>query len=113
MRGAYLTSTIPARLAYTAPTEASIDELPFAVITTETQRARSVRAIMGLTAPWHTSAPAFPALKYLSVAYLLYTAKNAPREQGAQNLEELSCYTVTLSKVSPTELRLRQQPSLE
>jgi threonine/homoserine/homoserine lactone efflux protein len=45
-------------------------------------------AIMGLAALLHTSALAFQILKYLGVAYLLYMAWNALREQGALKVEK-------------------------
>ena len=45
-------------------------------------------AIMGLAALLHTSALAFQTLKYLGVAYLLYMAWTALREQGALRVEE-------------------------
>ena len=45
-------------------------------------------AIMGLAALLHTSALAFQTLKYLGVAYLLYMAWNALREQGALRVEQ-------------------------
>src|SRR3989454_5757618 len=45
-------------------------------------------AIMGLAALLHTSALAFQTLKYLGVAYLLYMAWNALREQGALKIEK-------------------------
>jgi threonine/homoserine/homoserine lactone efflux protein len=45
-------------------------------------------AIMGLAALLHTSAVAFQTLKYLGVAYLLYMAWNALREQGALRVEK-------------------------
>src|SRR5437016_11778888 len=45
-------------------------------------------AIMGLAALLHTSAVAFRILKYLGVAYLLYMAWNALREQGALRVEQ-------------------------
>jgi threonine/homoserine/homoserine lactone efflux protein len=45
-------------------------------------------AIMGLAAILHTSALAFQTLKYLGVAYLLYMAWNALREQGALKVEK-------------------------
>jgi len=44
-------------------------------------------AIMGLAALLHTSALAFQTIKYLGVAYLLYMAWNALREQGALRVE--------------------------
>jgi threonine/homoserine/homoserine lactone efflux protein len=44
-------------------------------------------AILGLAALLHTSALAFQTLKYLGVAYLLYMAWNALREQGALSVE--------------------------
>ena len=44
-------------------------------------------AIMGLAALLHTSALAFQTLKYLGVAYLLYMAWNALREQGALKVD--------------------------
>ncbi len=44
-------------------------------------------AIMGLAALLHTSALAFQTLKYLGVAYLLYMAWSALREQGALEVE--------------------------
>ena len=45
-------------------------------------------AMMGLAALLHTSALAFQTLKYLGVAYLLYMAANALREQGALRAEQ-------------------------
>jgi threonine/homoserine/homoserine lactone efflux protein len=45
-------------------------------------------AIMGLAALLHTSALAFQILKYLGVAYLLYMAWNALREEGALRVEQ-------------------------
>jgi len=45
-------------------------------------------AIMGMAALLHTSAVAFQTLKYLGVAYLLYMAWNALREQGALRVEK-------------------------
>ena len=45
-------------------------------------------AVMGLAALLHTSALAFHTLKYLGVAYLLYMAWNALREQGALRVEQ-------------------------
>ena len=45
-------------------------------------------AIMGLAALLHTGALAFQTLKYLGVAYLLYMAWNALREQGALSVEK-------------------------
>jgi threonine/homoserine/homoserine lactone efflux protein len=44
-------------------------------------------AVMGLAALLHTSALAFHTLKYLGVAYLLYMAWNALKEQGALRVE--------------------------
>ena len=44
-------------------------------------------AIMGLAALLHASAIAFQTLKVLGVAYLLYMAWNALREQGALSVE--------------------------
>ena len=44
-------------------------------------------AIMGLAALLHTSALAFQTFKYLGVAYLLYMAWNALREQGALKVD--------------------------
>jgi len=44
-------------------------------------------AVMGLAALLHTSALAFHTLKYLGVAYLLYMAWSALREQGALRVE--------------------------
>jgi threonine/homoserine/homoserine lactone efflux protein len=44
-------------------------------------------AIMGLAALMHASALAFQTLKYLGVAYLLYMAWNALKEQGALRIE--------------------------
>ena len=44
-------------------------------------------AILGLAALLHTSAIAFQTFKYLGVAYLLYMAWNALREQGALRIE--------------------------
>ena len=43
--------------------------------------------VMGLAALLHTSAAAFHTLKYLGVAYLLYMAWSALREQGALRVE--------------------------
>jgi threonine/homoserine/homoserine lactone efflux protein len=45
-------------------------------------------AILGLAALLHASAVAFQTLKYVGVAYLLYMAWNALREQGALRLEK-------------------------
>jgi threonine/homoserine/homoserine lactone efflux protein len=45
-------------------------------------------AVMGLAALLHASALAFQTLKYIGVAYLLYMAWNALREQGALRVEE-------------------------
>ena len=45
-------------------------------------------AIMGLAALLHASALAFQTLKYLGVAYLLYMAWNALREQGALGVDQ-------------------------
>jgi threonine/homoserine/homoserine lactone efflux protein len=45
-------------------------------------------AIMGLAALLHTSAVAFQILKHLGVAYLLYMAWNALKEQGALRVEQ-------------------------
>jgi threonine/homoserine/homoserine lactone efflux protein len=44
-------------------------------------------AVLGLAALLHTSALAFQTLKYLGVAYLLYMAWSALREQGALKVE--------------------------
>lgn len=44
-------------------------------------------AVMGLAALLHTSALAFHTLKYLGVAYLLYMAWSALKEQGALRVE--------------------------
>lgn len=44
-------------------------------------------AILGVTALLHTSALAFQTLKYLGVAYLLYMAWNALRDQGGLRVE--------------------------
>jgi threonine/homoserine/homoserine lactone efflux protein len=44
-------------------------------------------AILGLAALLHASAVAFQSFKYLGVAYLLYMAWNALREQGALRIE--------------------------
>jgi threonine/homoserine/homoserine lactone efflux protein len=44
-------------------------------------------AILGLAALLHTSALAFQTFKYLGVAYLLYMAWNALREEGALRIE--------------------------
>jgi len=44
-------------------------------------------AIMGLAALLHASGVAFPTLKYLGVAYLLYMAWNALRERGALRVD--------------------------
>ena len=58
-------------------------------------------AIMGLAALLHTSALAFQTLKYLGVAYLLYMAWDALREQGALKLEhELGARSATQVIVS-------------
>jgi len=46
-------------------------------------------AVMGLAALLHTSALAFHTLKYLGVAYLLYMAWNALKEQGALRVERV------------------------
>lgn len=48
-------------------------------------------AATGLAALLHTSALAFHFLKYLGVAYLLYMAWNALREQGALRLDTEVC----------------------
>ena len=45
-------------------------------------------AILGLAALLHASALAFQTFKYLGVAYLLYMAWNALREQGALRIEK-------------------------
>jgi threonine/homoserine/homoserine lactone efflux protein len=45
-------------------------------------------AIMGLAALLHTSALAFQTLKYLGVAYLLYMAWSALKEQGALSIQK-------------------------
>jgi threonine/homoserine/homoserine lactone efflux protein len=45
-------------------------------------------AIMGLAALLHAGALAFQTLKYLGVAYLLYMAWNALREQGVLRVEK-------------------------
>src|ERR1700749_4866904 len=45
-------------------------------------------AIMGVAALLHASALAFQAFKYVGVAYLLYMAWNALREQGALKVEK-------------------------
>ena len=45
-------------------------------------------AIMGLAALLHTSALAFQVFKYVGVAYLLYMAWNAWREQGSLKVEK-------------------------
>ncbi len=45
-------------------------------------------AIMGLAAILHTSALAFHAFKYAGVAYLLYMAWNALRENGSLKVDE-------------------------
>jgi len=45
-------------------------------------------AIIGLAALLHASALAFQTLKYLGVAYLLYMAWSALREQGALRVEK-------------------------
>ena len=44
-------------------------------------------AMLGLAAVLHTSALAFAALKWLGVAYLIYMAWQALREQGALSVE--------------------------
>src|SRR2546421_10304320 len=44
-------------------------------------------AILGLAALLHTSALAFQAFKWLGVAYLLYMAWSALREQGALSVD--------------------------
>ena len=46
-----------------------------------------IAAIMGLAALLHASALAFHTFKYLGVAYLLYMAWNALKEQGALRVE--------------------------
>src|SRR5438445_1732660 len=51
-------------------------------------RASHGRGHHGLAALLHTSALAFQTLKYLGVAYLLYMAWNALREQGALRVEK-------------------------
>jgi threonine/homoserine/homoserine lactone efflux protein len=45
-------------------------------------------AVLGMAALLHTSAVAFQTLKYLGVAYLLYMAWSALREQGALRVEK-------------------------
>jgi threonine/homoserine/homoserine lactone efflux protein len=59
--------------------------------------------VMGLAALLHTSALAFQTLKYLGVAYLLYMAWNALREQGALRVERQvgtrSALQVTISAI--------------
>src|SRR5215470_5741676 len=45
-------------------------------------------AIMGVAALLHASALAFQTFKYVGVAYLLYMAWNALREQGALKVEK-------------------------
>jgi threonine/homoserine/homoserine lactone efflux protein len=45
-------------------------------------------ALMGVAALLHTSALAFQILKYLGVAYLLYMAWSALKEQGALRVEK-------------------------
>lgn len=45
-------------------------------------------AILGLAALLHASALAFQTFKYLGVAYLLYMAWNALREQGALRIDK-------------------------
>lgn len=45
-------------------------------------------AIVGLAALLHTSALAFQTFKYVGVAYLLYMAWSALREQGALSIEK-------------------------
>ncbi len=47
-----------------------------------------VAAITGLAALLHTSALAFQVLKFLGVAYLLYTAWRTLRDRGALTVEE-------------------------
>ena len=47
-----------------------------------------IAAIMGLAALLHASALAFHTFKYLGVAYLLYMAWNALKEQGALRVEK-------------------------
>ncbi len=49
-------------------------------------------AIMGLAAVLHTSALAFQTLKYLGVAYLLYMAWSALKQQGALEVERQAGY---------------------
>ena len=49
-------------------------------------------AIMGLAAVLHTSALAFQTLKYLGVAYLLYMAWSALKQQGALQVEREAGY---------------------
>ena len=47
-----------------------------------------VAAVTGLAALLHTSALAFQVLKFLGVAYLLYTAWRTLRDRGALTVEE-------------------------
>jgi threonine/homoserine/homoserine lactone efflux protein len=60
-------------------------------------------AILGLAALLHTSALAFQTLKYLGVAYLLYMAWSALKEQGALRINEepgtRSALQVTVSAI--------------
>jgi threonine/homoserine/homoserine lactone efflux protein len=60
-------------------------------------------AILGLAALLHTSALAFQTLKYLGVAYLLFMAWNALKEQGALRINEepgtRSALQVTVSAI--------------
>jgi threonine/homoserine/homoserine lactone efflux protein len=60
-------------------------------------------AVMGLAALLHTSALAFQTLKYLGVAYLLYMAWTALKEQGALRVEEKvsprSAFQVTITAI--------------
>jgi threonine/homoserine/homoserine lactone efflux protein len=61
-------------------------------------------AIFGLATLIHASATAFQAIKYLGVAYLLYMAWDAVREQGALRVEEAvdapSALHVTLKAIA-------------
>ncbi len=60
-------------------------------------------AIVGLAALLHTSALAFQVFKYLGVAYLLYMAWDALREQGAlsvdKNVAPRSAMRITITAI--------------
>lgn len=60
-------------------------------------------AIGGLAAILHTSAVAFDTLKYLGVAYLLFMAWNALRENGSLNVDSARTET-SLGKITLTAI---------